>query len=256
MKNLGIIHVPLLRKVKIMSDIANGLYDIHKKNYIHADIKSDNILIDGDFNAKISDLGIIKNKNDQTNNGIGNTFYLPYEFYTGKYGKNVDVFSFGLVAYHLFTKETHKWTHARPCESRELILSSSSKIRLNVIDAVVDLCVIKDPNERMEILVFKLMLTQFYKSACHMLEDTHYYDLNAEQKDRVVLRFSDEIFAATLSEIVLESKLCEAGLSYNDLKNPETQKYLNTLSVAISGSVMNSIKNKKTQKESNACCIQ
>jgi serine/threonine protein kinase len=31
--------LPLLRKLKIMGDIACGLYDIHKKNFIHADLK-------------------------------------------------------------------------------------------------------------------------------------------------------------------------------------------------------------------------
>jgi len=246
--------VPLLRKVKIMSDIANCLYDIHKKNYVHADIKPDNILIDGDFNAKISDLGIIKNRNDKTDNGIGNSYYLPYEFYTGKYGKNVDVFSFGLVMYHLFTRETHKWSQQRPSESRELIIDASNKIRLHFVDALVDLCVVKDPEERMEILVFKILLYQFYKSAFHMLENTGYADLDSQTKDRVILRFADEIFAATLSEIVLEAKLCKAGLSLNDLRNPETQKLLNSLSVQISGSFISSIKN--NQSSSNACCVQ
>ena len=249
-----------------MSDIANGLYDIHKKNYIHADIKPDNILIDAEFNAKISDLGIIKNKNNTTNNGIGNTFYLPYEFYTGEYGKNVDVFSFGLVMYHLFTNEKHRWSHQRPCESRELIISPSKNIRLDFIDALIDLCVKKDASERMEIIVCKVILSQFYKLARHMFQDTGYADLDAGMKDRVVLRFSVEILAATKSEIVLEAKLCEAGISYNDLKNPETQKYLNNLSVSIGTNFIKSVKNKEksttpeptinqSNNQTTTCCI-
>jgi serine/threonine protein kinase len=208
-----------------MSDIANGIYDIHKKNYVHADIKPDNILIDGDFNAKISDLGIIKNKNDKTDNGIGNSYYLPYEFYTGKYGKNVDVFSFGLVMYHLFTKETHKWSQQRPSESRELIIDASNKIRLHFVDALVDLCVIKEPEERMEILVFRnitLSICTGQHFTCWRTRAT--LILNSETKDRVILRFADEIFAATLSEIVLEAKLCKAGLSLNDLRKPRDTK--------------------------------
>jgi serine/threonine protein kinase len=41
-----------------MLDVAEGLYEMHVKKFIHKDIKPDNILISKNGKAKLGDLGI------------------------------------------------------------------------------------------------------------------------------------------------------------------------------------------------------
>ena len=54
----------------ILKDICYGLKEMHSKDIIHGDLKSENILIGSDGNIKISDFGISKYKNQSNNNSV------------------------------------------------------------------------------------------------------------------------------------------------------------------------------------------
>jgi serine/threonine protein kinase len=53
-------------KSNIARDVAIGLEFLHDRNVIHRDIKSFNILLSGDFSAKLSDYGLAKIKENST----------------------------------------------------------------------------------------------------------------------------------------------------------------------------------------------
>ena len=53
-------NLSLRRKFFIACDIASGMNRMHNNNFIHRDIRPDNILIDADYTAKIADMGIAK----------------------------------------------------------------------------------------------------------------------------------------------------------------------------------------------------
>ena len=90
------------RRLDIAADIACGMARIHDKNFIHRDIRPDNILISYDYVAKIGDMGIAKEIVDKNNSMIGYNPFMPPEFFKGKYDKKLDIFTFGLTLNELF----------------------------------------------------------------------------------------------------------------------------------------------------------
>ncbi|XP_061359984.1 L-type lectin-domain containing receptor kinase IX.1-like [Gastrolobium bilobum] len=73
-----------------------------EKCVLHRDIKSSNIMLDSNFNAKLGDFGLAKQvdheKGSQTTDVAGTIGYLGPEYMkTGKARKESDIFSFGIV---------------------------------------------------------------------------------------------------------------------------------------------------------------
>ncbi|KAF8666117.1 hypothetical protein HU200_053832 [Digitaria exilis] len=96
-------------RVQLALGVARGLVYLHEEcstQIIHCDIKPQNILLDGNFTAKISDFGLAKllrTNQTQTNTGIrGTRGYVAPEWFknTGITAK-VDVYSFGVILLEL-----------------------------------------------------------------------------------------------------------------------------------------------------------
>ncbi|XP_056159309.1 L-type lectin-domain containing receptor kinase IX.1-like [Syzygium oleosum] len=93
------------KRYNIAQGIALGLKYLHedlKQCVVHRDIKSSNILLDAQFEAKLGDFGLARivdhAKGSQTTLVAGTTGYLAPEcIYTGKASKESDVYSFGVV---------------------------------------------------------------------------------------------------------------------------------------------------------------
>ncbi|CAL5068430.1 unnamed protein product [Urochloa decumbens] len=92
-------------RVDISHGIARGLLYLHDecgKQIIHCDIKPENILLDHNFIAKISDFGLaklLKAEQTQTSTGIRGTrgYFAPEWFKNVGISSKVDVYSFGIV---------------------------------------------------------------------------------------------------------------------------------------------------------------
>jgi len=102
----------------LLRQVLNGLEYLHQKGIVHRDLKPQNILLtnyDGVLTAKISDFGISKNLDSGTSSSsmaIGTIEYMaPEQFNPAKYGvngkihTNVDLWSFGIMAYELITNQ-------------------------------------------------------------------------------------------------------------------------------------------------------
>nr|GEU67635.1 LysM domain receptor-like kinase 3 [Tanacetum cinerariifolium] len=119
-----------IMRVQIALDTARGLEYIHehtKPHYVHRDIKSSNILLDGAFKAKISDFGLAKlvgiaNDVEASATRVVGTFgYLAPEYLRdGLATTKSDVYAFGVLLFELISgKEALTRTEAVVMKSSE-----------------------------------------------------------------------------------------------------------------------------------------
>ncbi|KAL5152503.1 LysM domain receptor-like kinase 3 [Glycine soja] len=108
-------HSPLswITRVQIALDAARGLEYIHehtKTRYVHQDIKTNNILLDASFRAKISDFGLAKlvgktNEGETAATKVVNAYgYLAPEYLSnGLATTKSDVYAFGVVLFEIIS---------------------------------------------------------------------------------------------------------------------------------------------------------
>ncbi|CAN4109361.1 unnamed protein product [Withania somnifera] len=102
----GKSHLTWPIRFKIAQGLASALLYLHEEweqCVVHRDIKSSNIMLDSNFNAKLGDFGLARlvdhDKGSQTTVLAGTMGYMAPECVTtGKASKETDVYSFGIVA--------------------------------------------------------------------------------------------------------------------------------------------------------------
>ncbi|KAL4622333.1 hypothetical protein ACB092_06G289700 [Castanea dentata] len=119
---------------KICIGIARGLAYLHEESrlkIVHRDIKTSNVLLDKDFNAKISDFGLAKLNEDGSSHistrVAGTIGYMAPEYAMRGYLTNkADVYSFGVVALEIVSGKSN--TNYRPKEEFDYLLDWVIKI--------------------------------------------------------------------------------------------------------------------------------
>eukprot|EP01018_Ginkgo_biloba_P000223 Gb_22004 [translate_table: standard] len=89
----------------ILKGVAAGLLYLHEQweqRVVHRDVKSSNILLDSELNARLGDFGLARlydhSQNPRTTRVVGTLGYIaPELIQTGKATTSTDVFSFGVV---------------------------------------------------------------------------------------------------------------------------------------------------------------
>ncbi|HVK11180.1 MAG TPA: protein kinase, partial [Gemmataceae bacterium] len=98
--------------VRIIAQVCQGLHRAHKQKMIHRDVKPDNILLTADGTAKLTDLGLVKDADNELNltktgRGLGTpNFMAPEQFRNAKYADvRCDIYSLGATLYTMVTGE-------------------------------------------------------------------------------------------------------------------------------------------------------
>lgn len=95
--------------LRIASDVAAGLYEVHKAHVVHRDLKPENVMISNDGIVKVVDFGIAKDlaaSQAYTKQGryLGTPAYSAPEQIKGlAIDHRADVFSLGVLLYELLT---------------------------------------------------------------------------------------------------------------------------------------------------------
>ncbi|XP_031399362.1 probable serine/threonine-protein kinase PBL2 isoform X2 [Punica granatum] len=103
--------IPWTIRMKIAVGVAHGLSILHglDANVIHRDLKASNILLDSDYNAKLSDFGLARDgptgdKTHVSTRVVGTRGYAAPEYVaTGHLTPKSDVYSFGVVLLELLS---------------------------------------------------------------------------------------------------------------------------------------------------------
>jgi serine/threonine protein kinase len=111
--------MPVDEVVRYAIGILKGLHDLHVNGKAHRDLKPENVLLDSEFNARLTDFGIAGHKNIRMTEfdlfgkpkaRFGTYAYMPPEQIQPK-SKHVtilpttDIFSFGVLVYELFAQQ-------------------------------------------------------------------------------------------------------------------------------------------------------
>ncbi|KAG6619129.1 hypothetical protein I3842_05G029600 [Carya illinoinensis] len=97
--------IPWAVRYNVTLGLASALLYLHEESgqyVVHRDIKSSNIMLDSNFNAKLGDFGLARMMDEELGvrtTGVAGTWgYMAPEYVrTGKATKGTDVFSFGVV---------------------------------------------------------------------------------------------------------------------------------------------------------------
>jgi len=132
-------------KVKTLLNIARGMRFLHNKNVIHRDLKAENVLIDENLIAKITDFGLSRTQSlsdARMTRNVGTSFYIAPEVINDEfYNEKCDVFAFGIIMFELLV-ETLK-PYGSDMRNVELRVASNPTFR----PVIPDYCKIEEYQE-------------------------------------------------------------------------------------------------------------
>jgi tetratricopeptide (TPR) repeat protein/predicted Ser/Thr protein kinase len=103
--------LPVDKILELAIQLCDGLAKAHQSGIIHRDIKTANIVVDGDGRARILDFGLAQVEGDsgltKTGSTLGTVSYMSPEQVRGEHvDQRSDLFSFGVVLYELICGRT------------------------------------------------------------------------------------------------------------------------------------------------------
>lgn len=147
----------LAERVRMGREIASGLKYLHNQKIVHRDLKSLNVLLTKDRQAKLSDFGLSKLKSSSSaltqSGSVGTPAYLAPETYKRppQYTPKSDIFALAMVLWELVTRDRPFKDGVREQISMWIIQGEREPIPDTapaVLRRVIEMCWDKDPEKR------------------------------------------------------------------------------------------------------------
>jgi len=170
LKNMvGCSHPQLKRRrTKILLAACDGLQLIHSIGFIHRDFCADNVIVKPDHGVKVIDLGFAAPQGMRFEERTGTPTYMsPEQIDARELGPTSDVYSLGVVAYELFTRQP-PFVSAITGDAQDDVLRRRAEVmKMHLeqdpappsettpkidpeIEAIIMRCLAKDPSERFQ----------------------------------------------------------------------------------------------------------
>jgi serine/threonine protein kinase len=98
--------------IRVIAQVAQGLHRAHKQGMIHRDVKPDNVMVTPDGQAKLADLGLVKEVEadlnlTRTGRGLGTPHFMAPEQFRNAKNADVrcDIYALGATLYMMVTGE-------------------------------------------------------------------------------------------------------------------------------------------------------
>ncbi|KAK4803732.1 hypothetical protein SAY86_003549 [Trapa natans] len=173
----GLPPIPWKTRLEIILGAAQGLAHLHEGmeiKVIFRDFKSSNVLLDNNFNAKLSDFGMVRegpvgDHTHVTTRIIGTFGYAAPEYVkTGHLTIHSDIWTFGIVLYEIITgrraversrpvneQKLLDWVKGFPVDSQRFTIIVDPKLRgqysltsVRKVARLAEMCLIKNHKER------------------------------------------------------------------------------------------------------------
>jgi serine/threonine protein kinase len=96
--------------IRVIAQVAQGLHRAHKQGMIHRDVKPDNVMVTPDGQAKLADLGLVKEVEadlnlTRTGRGLGTPHFMAPEQFRNAKNADVrcDIYALGATLYMMVT---------------------------------------------------------------------------------------------------------------------------------------------------------
>ncbi len=152
----------------IVRGILRGVSFLHYNNYVHRDLKSQNILIqreDGVWTPKITDFGLSRSLGaESTSNnsaiGLSYSYAAPEQIQNRRIHKNVDIWAAGIIIYKMVTGElpfrSSSKADGRDTQSQlelsRMIVNAELPEKIHTLaepyQAIIKRCLVADPTQR------------------------------------------------------------------------------------------------------------
>jgi eukaryotic-like serine/threonine-protein kinase len=102
---------PVSTALELVVQVSRGLSFAHQQGFVHRDVKPQNVLLNGNGQAKVTDFGIARSLDvqhgmTQTGTVLGTSDYIAPEQAQGRrVDEHTDIYSLGVVLYELLTTE-------------------------------------------------------------------------------------------------------------------------------------------------------
>jgi serine/threonine protein kinase len=139
------------KKLNIAKQICSAIHFLHNCNIpiIHRDIKPDNIYIDINWNAKLSDFGLsryIESKEIYKMTGYTGAlrWMAPEVFFCQEYNYKVDNYSYGLLLYYIFSNGIQPFFNLISKELLQIYLEKKLDFTTNLkFNKIIKFCIEK-----------------------------------------------------------------------------------------------------------------
>lgn len=173
--------------VKISLQIARGIAYLHSQGIVHRDLKSPNILINNNWNVKITDFGLSRSKQESEamKTVVGSPAWMAPEILEHKpYDESVDVYSFGILMWELYSGQ-RPFKDMAPLQIAMAVISKDQRPPISddmppPLSKLISECWAKDPKDR--------------PSLESIMQRLH--DMDPHPHDPIATTFSSSSFAA------------------------------------------------------------
>src|SRR3954451_5442576 len=151
--------LPVVEAVAYAIEIGRGLMAAHTERLVHRDVKPQNVLIDPDGRAKVTDFGIARSLEQKgmtaTGRVLGTTDYVSPEQAMGEdVDERSDVYSLGVVLYEMLTGDVPFQAETQVGVAMKHVNEPMPDVQAKrpevsaVVASVVDRATTKDPRDR------------------------------------------------------------------------------------------------------------